>query len=556
MSTSLSLSQFLERVDVNVQEAIAAAPMHESQRALLAETARILRQPSVDRPLNDPLAITFLIARQACSRPNPQAEHVAVFCQFYRLAANLFDDVEDEEIERTPHARVGPAIAINNALALLCLALQSLTRAVELESEGERRLEYLRLFNRVSLLAVGGQHLDLLGAVGARTPEEVLAMQRAKASSLCLLAECGALLGGRSAHDRAAYRSIGEELGLIVQIRDDLRDIFGKTLSPDLAAGKVTYPVACFLEAATKGDAERFEALRAGLPATTRDLRALLHASGAVHRCASTIEGFRRDIHREVASLENPGAKERTLLSVVDALAESIYTPVPVQATIHLWSPQGGWHDLVRGEMARFAQRMQPWVPPEPPALRPWHLPQWMFDAAKGILHYPDVDGLPEEVLPFYARLLDTDDADLVRRLLTVQAPAVLAHEMFHCWRHRNGRLTRDHWHEEWVANRLAVAYVRRHAPRALECTLELAQRVVRRSGQLLDERAEQVLRTCAAHDPDAKGYAMSLESIAVVTLEMLRRLSRAAVDFDALACELLAPPSDSTLRGAASVAA
>jgi geranylgeranyl pyrophosphate synthase len=556
MSTSLSLSEFLEQVDTKVQEAIASAPMHESQRALLAETAQVLRQPSLGRPLNDPLAITFLIARQACSRPNLQAEHVGVFCQLYRLAANLFDDVEDEELDRTPHARAGSAVAINDALALLCLALQALTRAVELESDGERRLEYLRLFNRVSLLAVGGQHLDLLGAAGARTPEEVLAMQHAKASSLCLLAECGALLGGHNARDRAAYQSIGEELGLIVQIRDDLRDVFGKTLSPDLAVGKVTYPVACFLETATKMDAERFEALRAGLPATTRDVRALLHASGAVHRCAGTIEGSRRHIHQEVASLVNPGPEERTLLSVVDALAESIYAPAPVQATAHLWSPRGDWHDLVRAEAARFAERTQRWNFPEPPPLRPWHLPQWMFDAAKQIIHYPDIDGLPEEIVPFYAHLLGTDDVGFVRRVLTVQAPAVLAHEMFHCWRHRNGRLTQDHWHEEWVANQLAVAHVRQHDPRAWACSLELADRVVPRWSRLVDERAERVLQTCGTYDPDAKGYAMSLESMAVVTLEMVRRLSRTDAGFDVLVCELLAPPSDSTCRGAASVAA
>ena len=552
MSTRLSLSQFLETVDSNVQEAIAVAPMHESQRVLLTETARVLRQPSLDRPLNDPLAITFLIARQACGRPDPQAVHVAVFCQFYRLAANLFDDVEDEELDRTPHARVGSAVAVNNALALLCLGLRSLTRAVELESHAERRLEYLRLFNRVSLLAVGGQHVDLLGAAGARTPEQVLAMQRAKASSLCLLAECGALLGGCSDHDRAAYRRIGENLALIVQIRDDLRDIFGKAVSPDLATGKVTYPVACFLQMATKTDAERFAALRTDLPATTRDVRALLHASGAVHRCADTIEGFRRHIHHEVASIANPGPEERTLLSVVDALAASIYSPAPVPAATHLWSPRGSWHDLVRGEVALFLQRTQRWDPPEPPPLRPWHLPQWMFDAAERTLHYPDIDGLPEEIFPLYMRLLGTDDTGLVRRLVTAQAPAVLAHEMFHHWRHQNGRLTQDHWHEEWVANRLAVAYVREHDPRAWACSLELADRVVRRWSRLLDLRVQRVLQTCGTYDPGAKGYAMSLMSMAVVTLEMVRRLSRSGTGLDALVRELLTPRSGWTHRVAA----
>ena len=123
---------------------------------------------------------------------------------------------------------------------------------------------------------------------------------------------------------------------------------------------------------------------------------------------------------------------------------------------------------------------------------------------------------------------------------------------MFHHWRHQNGRLTQDHWHEEWVANRLAVAYVREHDPRAWACSLELADRVVRRWSRLLDLRVQRVLQTCGTYDPGAKGYAMSLMSMAVVTLEMVRRLSRSGTGLDALVRQLLTPRSGWTHRVAA----
>jgi competence protein ComQ len=539
--TDVGLQGFLERVDERVQGAIASARCPASQRRLLAETARVLGPRSSQRLTDDPLAMTYLIARRVCRLPNEQAEQAGAFVQLYRLAANLFDDVEDDDLAQTPHASVGGAVATNDALALLCLGLCSLTRVIELEADATTRLEYLRLFNEVSVSAVGGQHLDLSGSDGVRTPDEVLAMHQAKASSLRLLTELGALLAGYGQAERAVYRGVGEHLAVMVQIRDDLRDIFGTRISSDLVHGKLTYPVACFCDTASQAQRTRFRSLCVSLPDTTGEVRALLHAAGAVQRSAEVIESCRREVHSALATLSGAEPERRMLLSVVDALAESVYTPPRIEASAGLWSPRGPWHELVRREMASFMTRMAPWGPPDPAELRPWHLPQWMYDPRRRIIFYPDIEGLAEETLPFHAGLLGIRDLAALDSVFREQVPALLAHEMFHLWRHEQRRLTRDCWHEDWVANRLALAYVRQYDPASLTRSLELADRALSGCRQRLDGEADRLLSRCATPDPDrGGGYAMPLEDVAIFSLEMVRRLSRCPETLEQLMVELL----------------
>jgi hypothetical protein len=167
-----------------------------------------------------------------------------------------------------------------------------------------------------------------------------------------------------------------------------------------------------------------------------------------------------------------------------------------------------------------------------------------MYVPDKRTIFYPDIEGLAGEILPFQAMLLGESDFDEVSRILYEQLPAVLAHEMFHFWRHACGRLTRDHWHEEWAANRLAVAYSSIHEPRALASSLVLGERVLSRLPERIDEQAEQVLRRCPAPHPGAAGYAMDIVSVAVVTLEMIRRLADEQPLWPDVLAELLDPPS------------
>jgi hypothetical protein len=398
------------------------------------------------------------------------------------------------------------------------------------------------------LLAASGQHLDLLGHQGTTSPEQVLAMQRAKTSSVALVAECGALLGGCSEENRARYRTIGEKLTLVVQIVDDLRDIYGKDNSPDLSTGKMTYPLACFLEKTSKAEQETLVGLVEELPESLPTLRKLLLQQGVVADCAVTVDRLRAEIHHEMARTENQAAEQRLLLSVVDNLAASLYETQPVAETAHLWRPTGEFNDQVRRAWSELISRLAPLGLSDPPTITPWHLPHYMYEPSCRTIHYPDLDGLPDEILPFQAELLATRDEEAITQTLTNQMPAVLAHEMFHFWRDATGRLTEDSWHEEYVANRLAVGYLRLYAPDLLQAAQRIARSVVARFSTLIDHPAEQILDRCQSPGP-ASGYEMDMKKVAIVQLEMVLRLAEQQPDLVADVRRFLTP--DNTVTAA-----
>jgi competence protein ComQ len=541
----MRLLEFLERVDERVDAAVLRPDFDPTQRALLADTVARYRLCHREDPIYDPLsrAVLYFIVRAWDSPIDERVELFATFSSLYFLAADLMDDVEDQDLAGKPHERVGPAVATNDAVTLLFLALEALQRVVEHEPSESRRFACYRVFNRASLAAVAGQHRDLTGQQGISTPRDVLRMYLAKTSSLSMLTECAALLAGCDDAQCARYRRIGECFALLVQIRDDLRDVYATNSSPDLSLGRATYPVACFLEQADDGTRRHFHQLVSALPTTVRDVRELLYEQGAIAVCAEAIEGFRQEIHENVAALTNPCAAHRSILWIVDGLADSVYRTEDIAASLRVVEPDGPWHGQVRHHFELSWARMAGATKMTRPKLRPWHLPQWMYCPDKQTIYYPDIEGLADEVLPFQADLLGIRSLAEVAELMRAQVPAVVAHEMFHFLRHASGRMTSDHWHEEWAANRLTVAYLQRYAPDALAGAAKIATRILSRYPNLLNQGTRRVLRHCREYQPEApSGYDMNMTTMAVVSLEMIRRLGAERIDLDATISELLEP--------------
>jgi geranylgeranyl pyrophosphate synthase len=528
-------------VDHHVDDLIAAPELHPSQQDLLRRVVRA--QPTrAANPWANPVALPYLIARAWGRDPDEQTLHIGAFCLLYMLSLDLFDDVQDHDLAGKPHEQAGVPIAVNDALTLLFLALKALHRAIELEPNVARRLEYSRVLDRATLLASGAQHCDLAGVHRGSTREDVLAMQQAKTSSAGLFTELGALLAGCDAPDRVRYRRIGECLTVIVQICDDLRDVYGKAVSPDLANDTSTYPVACLRECAKVADQRRFDQLRQDLPRSLPEIRQLFYDAGVVQNSAQAMEQFREEIHELVMATGNHSGYHRLLLEVIDGVTSAVFEPPRLEISAPLMAPEGGWHDQVRCELATFIRRMQPFRPPPAPGLRPWHLPQWMFRADQYLVLYPDLEDLAAEVLPFQQVLSGIEEPHEAERMVRRQLPAILAHEMFHCWRKASGRLTSDHWHEEWAASRLAVAYAHEHCPDALELSLVTASRVVARFPEALDAVAASILDSCHQDcSNQRRGYGMGLTQIAVVSLEMVRRLAATPPCLSTTVEELLA---------------
>ncbi|MES1187677.1 MAG: polyprenyl synthetase family protein [Myxococcales bacterium] len=545
MQQPMGISGFLGRVQERVDLAISEGPFDPSQRELLLATAAQYRPRTRKNPLGDPLAVFYLIARAHRDELDAQGLELASFCQFYLLALDLLDDVQDLDLSGKPHANVGAGMAINDALTLLFLGLSALERCMRLETNSKRRLLYLKLVNRVALTTGRGQHLDLMGDKGARTPAEVLAMQREKTASVTLLCECAALYSGVNDDEREHYRVLGENLSLLVQVLDDVRDVYGKRRSPDLETGKVTYPLACFLETASPEQRQKLAELKQALPGSLGQIRQLLYETGTLRKVASSMEGFRRAVHRELSLLGEDAATLRLLLLVIDQLVESIYTPKPIPETAELRAPRGGWHGHVRRLANELGQRLRPLGAPETPPLVPWHQPQWMYDAQRCVIFYPDIEGLPEETLPFQAALLGEPDLDKVAALMFRQAPAVLAHELFHHYRDALGLLSRDMWHEGLVANTLAIAYAARYEPTAVAGGVELATRILARPEHQLSPQAEGILKELLspkrAPQPNT-GYQLDLHQTALVHLAMIRELARKPLDLEQALAQYLRP--------------
>lgn len=539
----MNLVTFLSRIDRRLDALASDEVFHPAQREMLLKSVRQYRNAALANPHFDPLSrsLFYFVVRAWGRDIDEEVELTATFITMYLLSADLLDDVQDDDLAEKPHASLGPAFASNDALTLLFLGMGALCRSLDAQTNAETIRQRLQLFQRTAILAASGQHRDLMGAAAATTTEDVLGILAARNSSISMILGLAALLSGCGREDRARYQRMGEKLALFVQIPGDLRDIFGKAFSPDLATGKVTYPIACFRRDATLQQRQHLDELIPHMPESIRAIRELFYAAGVVEACASKMEELREEIHVELAATGNYCAVHRCLLGVVDGLAGAVYEPPELVSTASFFAPDDAYHTSVRRAQAEFASRVSLVRTQTLPKLRPWHLPQWMYLPERQTICYPDIVGMGEEILPWHAQIIGTEDLDSVAELLPAQVPALIAHEMFHFLRHATGRMTSDHWHEEWVANRLAVAYLNRYAPDLLSRTLQLANSVLTAHRHRLDTDAARILNRCERCDPSARdGYGVDALAMAAVSMEMIRRLATQVIDLDVALAEHL----------------
>jgi farnesyl diphosphate synthase len=136
--------------------------------------------------------------------------------------------------------------------ALLTLAFEILARRQTHPDAGVRAELVLALATAAGARGmVRGQMIDLAAEKRGEPPkptlEHIRELQSLKTGALIACAcEAGAILAGATAHERAALRRYGDELGLAFQIADDLLDAegdagtVGKATGKDQAAGKAT----------------------------------------------------------------------------------------------------------------------------------------------------------------------------------------------------------------------------------------------------------------------------------------------------------------------------
>ncbi len=174
----------------------------------------------------------------------------------YSLIHDDLPSMDDDDLRRgreTCHKKFGEATAILAGDALQVLSFQAI--AEEKRLPVETRIELISRLSQAAVKMVVGQQMDLDAEGKAVSLEQIENIHRNKTGALiCFSAEAGAIIGGADPKALKTVSSIGEKLGLLFQIRDDMLDVtqtteaLGKTAGKDTTSAKATYPAVRGLE--------------------------------------------------------------------------------------------------------------------------------------------------------------------------------------------------------------------------------------------------------------------------------------------------------------------
>ncbi|MEM7584859.1 MAG: polyprenyl synthetase family protein [Acidobacteriota bacterium] len=225
---------------------LAPAKLHEAIRySALAGGKRV-------RPALTVLTADVLGLPRAVALPGGAALEML---HTYSLIHDDLPALDDDDLRRgraTLHRRYDEATAILAGDALLTLGLTTLA-SEPAEASSEQRRRTVELVGRAigTLGMIGGQADDLAAEQDwpEDAPAALEAIHRRKTGDLLVvsLRLAGVYAGVDEATDRR-LRELGERIGLMFQIADDILDVegtdstLGKTAGKDAAARKLTYP--------------------------------------------------------------------------------------------------------------------------------------------------------------------------------------------------------------------------------------------------------------------------------------------------------------------------
>ena len=306
-------------IDTELRSALAErqSPLYDMMRYHLGwiDENGNPQQSSVGKALRPTLC---LLACEAVGGEYQQALPAAAAVELVHNFSLIHDDIQDNDRERRHHPTVwsiwGEPQAINAGTAMRILANIALLRLEGYGVPQEKQQRIQRLLDEATLRLIEGQYLDISYESSFDiTVSDYLRMIEGKTAALIACAmEVGALLGTDDPDLIESFRSVGKNLGLAFQIRDDLLGIWGnkeetgKPLASDIRRRKKTLPIVYALQQAHDGLKEemvniyRNEALDDGAVATV--LRAL-EANGARAASQEMTEKFCQQADQAVSRL-------------------------------------------------------------------------------------------------------------------------------------------------------------------------------------------------------------------------------------------------------------
>ncbi|MCM1565029.1 MAG: polyprenyl synthetase family protein [Dehalobacter sp.] len=164
----------------------------------------------------------------------------AIAMEFFALAADIFDDIQDQDHDDLPWRKISEAKAISLANCLLMLSDEAIS---EIQDDRIYR-EISKTIHRAGVIASDGQFREFLYAdCDQISLEQYFEIVKRKSGSLTSCAcEIGAILGGASDSIKELLAEFGQNFGIMNQIRNDLNDFLDFQKKHDFTNNIKTLP--------------------------------------------------------------------------------------------------------------------------------------------------------------------------------------------------------------------------------------------------------------------------------------------------------------------------
>lgn len=190
--------------------------------------------------------VLVFLAAKAFGEINDKTISIAVALELLHTASLLHDDVVDESFER----RFQPSVnaAFDNKVAILT-GDYLLASSLDLASQTDN-FQIIRFFSSLGKDLSKGEIYQLFASKKYMVDEKVYfdVIRQKTAALFAVCASSGALSVDASSNMVDLMYSIGEDLGIIFQLKDDIFDYYtddalGKPTGNDIREGKITLPL-------------------------------------------------------------------------------------------------------------------------------------------------------------------------------------------------------------------------------------------------------------------------------------------------------------------------
>ncbi len=260
--------------------------------------------------------LPILICEAAGGQPEvaiPAA--TALGCQ--HISILMIDDMLDAD-PRGEHLRLGMPVAANLAAAFQAAGYLGWARA---PLERRARLAGLRNLQQMTLQTALGQHWD---TQTPQTEDDFWRVVRTKSAPFFGVAfYLGALSGGAALEAADWLARLGRLYGELIQVHDDLNDVFETPAGPDWAPDRAPLPI-LFATLVDHPERERFLMLRS----RAQDPEALREAQEILCRCGAVAYSVDQILQRAVRARELVNKLDLPRMEIIHRLMDDLVYPV------------------------------------------------------------------------------------------------------------------------------------------------------------------------------------------------------------------------------------